>query len=808
MQDFRLALRLLRRNPGFAATAILALALGIGANTAIFSVVDAVLLRKLPYDQPDRIVMIWEDATFQGFPHNTPAPANWLDWRKQNTVFTSIASMRGITQNLTGDGPPEAVQGRRVTPDFWEILGTKPQIGRVFNDDEERANAKVVVLSYGIWQRRFGGDRNVLGRKIIMTDEPYEVIGVMPAGFVFPDRRNEFWTPSELTPSLLARRGSHFLMCVARLKPGVTVAQAQTEMTTIAKRLEAEYPDTNKQIGTVVVPLREHLAGKLRIALWVLLGASGCVLLIACANLANLLLARAAGRQQEMAVRAALGAGKGRIIRQMLIESVILSTAGALAGLLFARLGMLAMEKLVPNGLDAPNLQLDLRVLLFTAAIAVLTGIVFGLAPAFSAARFGLHDTLKQGGRGGVGARRQWFRDGLVVAETALALVLLTGAGLMIQTLDRLQRTDLGMRVDHLLTVATDIPRSRYPDNQPEKRETFFNAVVSQVRNIPGVVAVGYTSSLPLTQSGNTSGYAIEGETEHSRDQDALFRVITPGFSAAMGARMREGRFFTDDDREASMQVAIVNETFADRHWPGQSALGKRFCTNCGDPSAKPPRPPIWMTIVGVVKEIRERGIDVPLKVAMYTPLAQSGKYWPIPNALVIRTSVEPASIANAVRQAIWAVDKDQPVARIRTMQDVTEVELAPRRQQMTLLVTFAALALILASLGLYGVLSYAVSQRTQEIGVRMSLGASPGNILGLVLQRGVGLTLVGLLLGIAGALGVGRVMSGLLFEVKAQDPAILVAVSVLLLAVAVFACYLPAYRASRVDPVVALRKD
>jgi putative ABC transport system permease protein len=804
MHDLRLALRLLRRNPGFTIVAVLALALGIGANTAIFSVVDAVLLKQLPYEQPERIALVWEDATHQGFPLNNAAPANWIDWREQNTVFSDIAAMRWSAVNLLGEGTPENLIGNRVTPDFWRVMGAKAARGRVFYAEEEKRNAKVVVISHGLWRRRFGAEPSIVGRKVILSDQPYEIVGVMPPGFVFPDRRVELWTPSDLSPQNLAQRGSHYLTCVARLKPGATMEQAQSEMTVIMKRLEARYPDTNKQIGIRVVPLREHLAGKLKVALWVLLGAAGCVLLIACANLANLLLARATGRQQEMAVRAALGAGKGRIIRQMLMESVLLSAIGAAAGLVVARLAMLALEKLVPSGLDKPDLTLDGRVLIFTVVLTALTGIVFGLAPALAAARSDLQDALKQGGRGSAGSRRQWFRDSLVLGETALAMMLLTGAGLMIQTLVRLQRTDLGMRTDHLLTLSTMLPDSRYQTFA--KRETFFNAVVEKVRAIPGVVDAGYTSSLPLTSMGNTSSYRIEGQAEWVRDQDALFRVITPGFFSAGGARRREGRFFTEDDRSATLQVAIINETFADKHWPGQSALGKRFCTRCGSGSDE--LPAIWMTVVGVVKEIRERGIDVPLKMAMYTPLAQSANYWPTPDDLVVRTSVLPESVTNAVRQAIWSLDKDQPVERIRRMTAVAEEELAPRRQQMIVLVTFAAVALLLASLGIYGVLSYAVTQRTPEIGVRVSLGATPRNILGLVLYRGVTLTAAGLFLGLLGSLGVGRLMSTLLFEVKEQDPVILAGVSVILLAVAMAACLIPAYRASRVDPMVALRNE
>ncbi|MCX6591380.1 MAG: ABC transporter permease [Acidobacteria bacterium] len=800
MQDLRYAFRLLRRSPGFAAVAIFALALGIGANTAIFSVVDAVLLQQLPFAEPDRLVMVWEENSRIGFPRNTPAPANWVDWSKQNTVFTGIAATRGALRTLTGDGPPENVTARRVTANFWEVLGSKPLLGRTFTEDEDRQNARVAVISERLWQRRFGGAPNIIGRKVTMTDEVVEVIGVMPAQFVFPNRGTEIWMPSEFTAEVLARRNSHFLQCIARLKPGISVEQAQTEMTVIAKRLEAQYPETNRTLGAVVVPVREQMVGNLRVALTALLAAAGCVLLIACANLANLLLARATGRRQEMAIRAAMGANRGRIVRQMLAESLMLSGLGALAGLGVARIGMLTLSKLVPNSMAAPQLSLDLRLLAFTAVVAVATGVLFGLAPALSLLGSKLHDTIKQGGRGNVGSRWNWMRDALIVTEVALALILLCGAGWMIQTLDRLARIDTGLRADHLLTMGTDLPPSRY--RTAEQREAFANSVVAKVRTIPGVAAAGYTSCLPLTCDGNTSGYVLPGQNGAETDtQDALFRVVTPGFHAALGASLREGRFFSDDDREQSAPVAIVNETFANRHWPGQSALGKQFGANAG-----PTR--VWMTIVGVVKEIRERGIDSPLKAAMYTPLAQSANYWPQPQDLVIRTSVVPEAMTAAARDVIWSIDKDQPVTRVRTMEEVAERGIAARRQSMTLLSGFAGLALLLASLGIYGVLSYMVAQQTREIGVRMSLGATPGGILVQVVRRGLVLVGLGLVIGLGGTLAAGRYVSALLYEVKPQDPATIIAVSAMLLAVAAAACLVPAWRASRVDPVIALRGE
>lgn len=804
MQDLRHALRLLRRNPGFTAIAVLALALGIGANTAIFSVVDAVLLQQLPYEDPSRIVAVWEDASAHGFPRNTPAPANWVDLRKQNTVFTDIAASAGRSVNLTGDGPPEYIIGRRTTANFWTVLGTQPLMGRTFTDEEDRKSAKVAVISYSLWQRRFGGDPKMIGRKIILSDEPYEAIGIMPSSFVFPSRTNEIWTPASMPPEELARRGSHYLQCVARLKPGVSLEQARAEMSVVANRIAQQYPESAKGLGFVAVPLREQLVGNSRIALIVLLIAAGCVLLIACANLANLLLARSAGRQQEMAVRAALGAGRGRIIRQMLTESLTLAGAGALLGLAFARLGMIALEKLIPGGLALPTLSIDLRILAFTIGISILTGILFGLAPAITTSRTELHDTLKQGGRGSAGTRRQWLRDVLVVSEVALALLLLTGAGLMIQTLRNLENVDIGMRRDHLLTLGTDLPQSRYPDFA--KRSSFYRAVLEKARAVPGVINAAYTSNLPLTAMGNTSGYLFDGQTWSDNDgQDALFRVVTPSFLDTMRASLREGRWFTEDDRPNTQPVMVINETFANRHWAGQSPIGKRF--HVGFNSSKP-EDRRWLTVIGVIKEIRERGIDIGLKQAMYMPEAQAELYWPKPSDLAIRTSVDPQSITNAVRQVIWSIDRDQPIARVRTMDEVSDRQLEARSQQMTLLTTFAALALILASLGIYGVLSYAVAQRTQEIGVRMSLGATPQSIVGLVLNRGLALTAVGLVLGIIGSLAAGRMVKTMLFGIKEQDPTTLVAVSLVLLIVAAMACLIPALRASRVDPVIALRNE
>jgi putative ABC transport system permease protein len=799
--DFIYSLRLLRRAPGFSLAALLALALGIGANTAIFSVVDAVLLSPLPYADADRLAMVWEDASSLGFPRNTPSPANWADWRNQNTVFTDIAASRGTVFSLTGDGDPEQVAARRTTASLWTVLRTPPMLGRTFSEDEEKAGTALAVISYGLWERRYGGDLNVVGRKILLSGNPYTVTGVMPRTFVFPNRGVDIWVPAAFTPQELSSRGSHYLQCVARLKPGVQLAEAQAEMSGIMKRLEAEYPRTNRQIGVAVIPMREQITGTTRPMLIALMCAAGCVLLIACANIANLLLARGSEREREMAVRSAMGAVRQRLIRQLLTESLVLALLGAGCGLIVARSGLSVLQKLTPEGMAAVTLQLDWRILLFAIVVSICTGALFGMAPAFAGTRLDLNDALKQGGRGSAGPRRNTFRDGLVVVQVALALVLLTGAGLMIQTLIRLQQVDLGLRTDHLLIMNTYPAANRYPDHP--RRVAFVDAVLDRVRQLPGVVNAGYTSNLPLTTQGNSNGYILKGQSEQeARSQDALFRVVTPDFFPTMGAKLKEGRFFMDTDSEKAVPVVIVNETFASLHFRGQSALGKQLQINHRGVDQP------WLEIVGVVKEVRERGIDVETKPAIYMPHAQSAGEWPIPGDLAIRTSVAPLSMAAAVRQAIWDVDKDQPIARLRTMDALAEETLAGRRESMTLLAVFAGLALLLAIIGIYGVLSYTVLQRSREIAVRMAMGARPAQVLGMIASRGLGLTGLGLAIGLAASLAATRWIRTMLFEVRERDPWTLAAVSALLAVVALAACLVPARRASRIDPSSALRND
>ncbi len=800
LSDLRYGARLLFKNPGFASIAIIALALGIGANTAIFSIVDRVLIRPLPYADSDRLVMVWEDASFISFPRNTPAVANYLDWKKQNQVFADMAATRGRVASLTGDGSPEMLIGRGVTANFFDVIGVKPVIGRTFTEEEERSGQNVVLVSYGLWQSRYGRDPSLVGRSILMDGNKFTVLGVMPPEFNFPSRQTRFWAPVNFTPQQLNSRGSHYLQVVARLKPSITVARAQSDMSAIAQRLVQQYPATNSRVGAVVVPIKEQMVGNTGTALLVLLGAAGCVLLIACANVANLLLAKAAGRKREMAIRTALGATRSRLIGQMVTESVLLSLAGGLLGLVLARFSMRLLESLVPTSFSAAGgLTLDGKVLAFNLAVSILTGVIFGLAPALQTTGFGIAEDLKEGGRAGVGGSSRRFRNALVAGEVALALILLVSAGLLLQTLRNLHSIDAGFNPDKILTLTTRLPFPKYAD--PNKRVNYFDAVLERVRALPGVQSAAFTSDLPFTARGNTNGFKIEGLQFGPTDRpDALYREMTNDYLQTMRMRLLEGRFFGPEDRANSQPVVIINETFKKQYWPNRSPIGTRIQTSNDDSP--------WQTIVGVLADVRERGLEYELKPAVYLPVVQVPTGWNIPSQLAIRTSMDPVAIAKAAREAIWAIDPDQPISNVRTMDDIVDLEVADHTQQTTLLGSFAALALVLASLGIYGVLSYAVTQRTREIGLRMALGANARDVTRMVVGEGLGLTALGIVIGAGVALAVTRSMTKLLVGVKAADPTIYVGVAALLALVALVACYIPAARAARVDPLVALRDE
>ena len=800
LADLRFGFRLWRQAPGFTAVALCALALGIGANTAIFSTLDSVVLRSLPYEDPEHLAIVWEDASFVSFPKNTPAPANYNDWRIRNHVFTDMAATRGSTVSLTADGPPEQVFGMRVTPNFFSVLGVKPLTGRTFTEEEDRSGAQVVVISERLWQNRYNRDPAAIGKSLMMDGGKFTIVGVMPRHFVFKFNNRDYWQPMNFTPQQLANRGSHYLTVVARIKPGVTLARAREDMNQIARQLQAEYKE-NSRVGAVVEAIKDDMLGTTQSALWILMAAAGCVLLIACANLASLLLARAVARQRELAVRAALGAGRGRLIRQMLTEAVLLSFTGGVLGLAIAPLGMRVLSHMIPNGLpESAAPSIDTRLLLFTLAISLLTGLLFSIVPAFQAARASLNDVMKQGGRGGIGGRGAGVRDVLVVLEVAAALVLLIGAGLMIQTLARMRAVDLGFRSDHLLTMRTFLPQRKY--QEASARLGFFDRVLQGVRALPGVESASYTNLLPFEEIGNTNGFIIEGQPreEGSQIRDALLRGGTPEYLKTIGAQLVDGRLYSDSDGPSAPKVIVINETFARRYWPKDSAVSHRISFGFQKPD--------WLTIIGVVRDIQERGYAIDMKPAVYLNYPQTPDIWAQPQRLVVRTKSDPLALANAARGVIASVDPEQPVSRIQTMDDIVDLNVADRKQQMTLLGAFAGLALLLASIGLYGVLSYAVTQRAREIGLRMALGATASSVVKLVVTRGLLLTSAGLITGLGLAWASTRAMKNLLYGIAATDPATYASVAALLTVIALAACWIPARRAARLDPITVLREE
>jgi len=799
LANLQYTVRQILKNPGFFAIAVAALALGIGANTAIFSAVEAVLLKPLPFAQPDRLMVVWEDASYVGFAFNTPAPANYLDWRTRNRVFTDMAATRFVTASLTGDGQPEQLSGKKVTPNFFDVLGVQPALGRPFTAEEDKVQSPVVVLGYNLWRRRFGGDESILGRSILLNGVQTKVVGVMPKDFFFSDRKNsDYWVPMAFTPEQWARRQTHFLTVVARLKPGVTAQQAQKDMERVAGELQKQYPESNAKLGAVVVPIQKDYAGDARSGLLVLQVASLFVLLIACSNLANLLLARSTGRRREIAVRLAMGASRWQIASQLLTESLVLSVAGGLLGLWVGQTCWSVFGKLVPEQ-AGEGFAVNGHVLLFTAGISIAAGMLFGFAPALRASSVPLQESLKEGGRGGESRGGLRLRDTLVVGQFALAFALLVCAGLMIQTLWNLRKQELGFRADHLLTMGVPLPETKY--NTDEKVRGFFRAVVENVRALPGVKGAGFGSDAPFMTNGDTEGYTVEGEPPLPTGEynDALYREVTPGYLEMLGAKVKEGRFLEENDHEGGLQVVMVNEFLANRHWPGKSAVGKRIRFGSEKES--------WWTVAGVVRDIRERGFLYEMKPAVYVPVTQVKK----PDGyamLVVRTSNDPQSTVKMVEGAVWSVDPQQPVSYVRTMDQLIETDVADRTRPMILLGVFAGLALVLACIGVYGVLAYAVAQRTREIGVRMALGAKPVDVTRMILGRGMKLSAIGLLAGAALAAGLGALLRTLLYGVTSGAPGIYAGTAVALVLVAMMACVIPAYRAARVDPAVALRNE
>jgi predicted permease len=803
LQDLRYGARMLWKNPGFTLIAVITLALGVGANTAIFSVANTALLRPLPYQNPDELVMVWETAPKLGFPHNDVAPANFIDWRDQNRVFTQIAAFGGASLSLTGRGEPERIEGERVSASLFPLLGVTPALGRVFTEQEDRSDAQgVIVLSHSLWQRRFGGDTGIIGQSLTLSNHPYTVVGVMPAHFRFPGREQEFWVPMAFEPDEAAGRGDHYLSVVARLKPGVTRRQAQAEMDAIAARLQQQYPRTNTDQGVALVPLHEEFAGAIRKPLLILMGVAGFVLLIACANLTNLLLARATQRASELTIRAALGAGRMRLIRQLLTESVLLALSGGAVGALLAIWGVDLLETLVPENLaQARGVVVDWRVLSFSATVSLLTGVVFGLAPALQISKLNLTEALKEGGRSGAGGgSRGRLRGALVIGEIALSLVLLTGAGLMIKSFYRLTGVDPGFQPDKSLTMRMHMTGAKYGDSV--KRRTFYDNMLQQVQSIPGVQSAGVITQLPLTTQGLSFTFALEGQPPMpvSNLPIAVFRVISQDYFRALGVPLLRGRSFTPQDSADAQAVVVINRTMAERFWPGQEALGKRFKIGSSDS----PNP--LMMVVGVVGDVRQSSLDQVLKPEMYVSHLQDRRFFAIPRDLVVRTTGDPLAMAAAVRAEIWKLDKELPLYQVRTMEQILSASVVGQRFNMLLLTVFAALALLLATVGIYGLMSYATAQRAREIGVRLALGARARDVLRLVMKQGLILTVSGVAIGLAGAFALTRIMTGLLFGVSATDPVTFTLIAALLTLVALVACWIPARRAAKFDPMVALR--
>jgi putative ABC transport system permease protein len=800
--DVRYAIRMLAKSPAFTFIAVLTLGLAIGANTAIFSVVNAVLLRPLPYPQAEQLVRIFgKQPTLDEAPSS---PANFLEWKAENQVFTRIATWNGQGFNLTGTDKPERVIGALVSSDLFQLLGVQPALGRDFTVEEDREGAdRVAILSYEFWQRRFAGDPNAIRQTIALSDQTYTIVGVMPRGFAFPDPRAQIWTPVAFNAAERATRDTNYIDVVARLKPGVSLEQAQANMTAIAQSQAQRYPQTNTGIGVKVVSLQEQMVGDVRPMLIVLFGAVGFVLLIACANVANLLLARAAARHREMAIRGALGASRSRVVRLLLTESVLLAIVGGAVGLLLAIWSLDLLVSLKPANLPRiAEIGVNRTVFFFTAAVSVLTGVLFGLAPAWQVSKTDLNEGLKEGGRGSDAPGRHRIRALLVISEVALSIVLLIGAGLMIRSFVRLLAVDPGFKADHVLTAFVSLPVAKYSKHQ--EQTAFFDRLLERLRNVPGVSAAGVVTDIPL-YGGSSTGFDVEGRTPAAPGQRAMtdYRIISSDYFAAMGMRLMKGRNFAASDTETAPGVVVINETLAARFFAGEDPIGKRL-----DMSGAPKD---VREIVGVVADVRNYGVDADVKPEAYVPLLQSAPSYlsNVTSALtiVVRSAIDPTALAQTLREQVQALDKDQPVSAIKTMERYLDESVAQRRFNMLLLGVFASLALVLAAVGIYGVIAYTVTQRTHEMGIRIALGARGGDILRLVFANSMAATISGIVIGLAAAFALTRLLQSLLYQVSATDPVVFAAIPLLLLAVAAIATYFPARRATKVNPISALRE-
>jgi putative ABC transport system permease protein len=816
-QDIRYGVRMLLKSPSITVVVILALALGIGANSAIFSVVNTVLMRPLPYDESDQLVFVNERS--QVLDEMSISYPNFSDWRDQNQVFEKIGVYNRNSYNLTGAGEAERIPTAQVSADLFSALRVNAALGRVFTNEEDKPGGQpVVVLSHGLWQRRFGGQTNILNQPLTLNGRSYTVIGVMPEDYLYPSRAEMYVPVGQLSgdPNWQERGNHPGLYAVARLKPGVTIQQAEADMDRIAVNLEKQYPDSNSGNRVRVRPLLEIYVSDARWTLGVLFGAVAFVLLIACANIANLLLARATARQKEMAIRAAVGAGRWRIARQLLTESVVLALVGGALGLLIAHWGVQLILYVSPDAIPrSREISLDWNVFGFTVAVSFLTGILFGLAPAVQASEVDVHETLKETARGMPG--RRWLRSSLIVVEVATTMVLLIGAGLLIRSFYRLQQVNPGFSYDHLTSFSVSLPQRKY--STEDQRGEFFKRLLENIRSLPGVQTAAAASGLPLGNNGWQTSFLVEGQPVPPRSETPLMEActVTADYFRAMGIPLLRGRHFTDQDNRsfiagrdlsrlnegermiAGVNAIIVDEEFARRHWPNEDAVGKqiRFGTDENAPR---------VTVVGVVGRVKMEGLAQDSnRVQGYFSFAQL----PFQGmTVIIKSSGDPNQLVAAAREQVKAVDSDQPIYNVRTMDDIRAESIAPERLNLMLLSIFAGIALVLAVVGIYGVMSYSVTQRTHEIGIRMAIGARPLDVFKMILGQGMILAVIGVALGLVGAFGLTRLMTTMLFNVQPTDPATFAVIAVLLIAVALLACYLPGRRATKVEPVVSLRYE